>query len=107
MPDIDSEKKAGPSPLVPNQHKNRSSRQTRLTVWLSVILFTSTLLLLAITSPHSIRNRLTLWPVDKTPDQGGVSSEVEGDEYLLGVGKADITGYAADELFVSVLFQFS
>ncbi|KAJ8118790.1 hypothetical protein ONZ43_g3922 [Nemania bipapillata] len=91
MQDIDSEKKAGPSPLLPDQRKKRSSR---LTVLISTILFASTLLFLAITAPQSLRNRLILWPSKETPPQGWVSSgsESEGDEYLLGVGKADITG---------------
>ncbi|KAI0101781.1 Neutral/alkaline nonlysosomal ceramidase [Nemania sp. FL0031] len=90
MQDIDSEKKAGPSPLLPDERKNRSSRRT---VLISSILFASTLLFFIITPPHSVKNKLTLWWLDdKTPQQSWVSSGVEGDEYLLGVGKADITG---------------
>ncbi|KAJ8119688.1 hypothetical protein O1611_g10552 [Lasiodiplodia mahajangana] len=90
MQDIDSEKKAGPSPLLPDERKNRSSRRT---VLISTILFASTFLFFIITTPHSVRNKLTLWWLDdKTSEQSWVSSGVEGDEYLLGVGKADITG---------------
>ncbi|KAI0910005.1 Neutral/alkaline nonlysosomal ceramidase [Ustulina deusta] len=90
MQDIDNEKKAGPSPPLPALPKGKS---TRLTVLVSAIIFASTLLFLAIATPHSLGNRLTLWLGHEPPEQGsGSPFRAEGDEYLLGVGKADITG---------------
>ncbi len=97
MQDIDNEKKAGSSPPLPALPKGKS---TRLTVLVSAIIFASTLLFLAIATPHSLGNRLTLWLGHEPPEQGsGSPFRAEGDEYLLGVGKADITGYAIDETF--------
>ncbi|KAF2969551.1 hypothetical protein GQX73_g3972 [Xylaria multiplex] len=89
MQDVDSEKKAGPSPPLPERRRKCS---TRLNVLISALLFTSALLFFAITTPQSLRNRLAPWPNYKPPGQGWGSLKVEGDEYLLGVGKADITG---------------
>ncbi|KAI0433565.1 Neutral/alkaline nonlysosomal ceramidase [Xylaria sp. FL1042] len=90
MADIDHEKKAGPSPPLPDLRKKNP---TRLTVFLSTVLFVSTLLFLAVATPQSLRNRLTPWLGHRPPEQGwGVPFRAEGDEYLLGVGKADITG---------------
>ncbi|KAI8946508.1 Neutral/alkaline nonlysosomal ceramidase [Xylaria longipes] len=89
MQEIDDEKKAGPSPLLPDLRRNRS---TRLTVLASALLIVSTLLFLVTTAPHSVRNKLTLWLGDQAPEQPWAPSSAEGDEYLLGVGKADITG---------------
>lgn len=95
MEDIDHEKKAGPSPLLPDPRKSKS---TRLTVFLGAITFAITLLFLVIATPQSLRNRLTPWLGCEPPERGwAVPSGSDGDEYLLGVGKADITGYVNDE----------
>lgn len=97
MQDIDSEKKAGPSPSLPGLRNKKST--TRLTFLISAIFFASTLLLLAIAAPPSVRDKLTLWQDYESSQQDWVPSSAAGEEYLLGVGKADITGYASDELF--------
>ncbi|KAI1273483.1 Neutral/alkaline nonlysosomal ceramidase [Xylaria sp. FL0933] len=90
MEDIDHEKKAGPSPPLPDLRKKNP---TRLVVLVSTILFASTLLFLTVATPQCLRNRLTPWLDYQPPKQGWeTTSGVEGDEYLLGVGKADITG---------------
>ncbi|GAW16274.1 hypothetical protein ANO14919_056970 [Xylariales sp. No.14919] len=88
MQDVDNEK-AGPSPPLPGSRRNGSKR---LNVLISAILFASVLLLLVTVTPQSLRNRLTPWLDYKPLEQGWDSSRAEGDEYLLGVGKADITG---------------
>ncbi|KAI0538803.1 Neutral/alkaline nonlysosomal ceramidase [Xylaria digitata] len=89
MQDVDSEKKAGPSPPLPDLRRKCS---TRLNVLISTLLFTSALLLFALATPQSLKNRLTPWLDYKPPGQGWGPLRAEGDEYLLGVGKADITG---------------
>lgn len=86
---MDSEKKAGPSPSLPNPSRNRSAR---LTLLLSTIIFISTLLLLAVSAPPTVRNKLAQWLNHETPGTEWSQSGAQGDEYLLGVGKADITG---------------
>ncbi|KAI1194717.1 Neutral/alkaline nonlysosomal ceramidase [Nemania serpens] len=89
MQDIDSEKRAGPSPSLPAPRKNKS---TRLTFLISAVFFASTLLFLAISAPPCLRDKLALWRNYASPHRGWVPSRAKGDEYLLGVGKADITG---------------
>ncbi|KAI0402537.1 Neutral/alkaline nonlysosomal ceramidase [Xylaria palmicola] len=89
MRDIDSEKKAGPSTPLPDPRRNRF---TRLTALVSALFFASALVFLAVVAPHSLRNSLMPWLDKGTPGQTWSSSSSEGDEYLLGVGKADITG---------------
>ncbi|KAI0971578.1 Neutral/alkaline nonlysosomal ceramidase [Xylaria arbuscula] len=90
MPDIDHEKKAGPSPIPPDLPKKQ---WTKLTVFISVAIFASTLLFLAVAKPESVISRLTSW-LDHRPSeqQWEIPFGAEGDEYLLGVGKGDITG---------------
>ncbi|KAI0505936.1 Neutral/alkaline nonlysosomal ceramidase [Xylaria bambusicola] len=91
MQDIDREKKAGPSPLLPDLRRNRTT--TRLTVLASAIAFVAALLLLAIATPQSLRNRLTPWlSYEPSKQEWALPLGANGDEYLLGVGKADITG---------------
>ncbi|KAI0811360.1 Neutral/alkaline nonlysosomal ceramidase [Xylaria sp. FL0064] len=90
MADIDHEKKAGPSPPLPDLRKKNP---TRLIVLLSAILFASTLLFLTVATPQCLKNRLTPWLGYQPPKQVWETiSGAEGEEYLLGVGKADITG---------------
>jgi hypothetical protein len=98
MQDIDSEKKAGPSPSLAELRRNRSSTSTRLTILLSAVFFASALLFLVIAPPQTVKNRFRLWLDEVLPSQASqssqpsFSSDAEGDEYLIGVGKADITG---------------
>ncbi|KAJ3552664.1 hypothetical protein NPX13_g11060 [Xylaria arbuscula] len=90
MEDVDREKKAGPSPLLPDLRKSKS---TRLTIVLAAVTFATALFFLVITTPQSLRDRLTPWLGLEPSGQGwSVPSGSDGDEYLLGVGKADITG---------------
>ncbi|KAI1434170.1 Neutral/alkaline nonlysosomal ceramidase [Xylaria sp. CBS 124048] len=77
-------------PLVPDRRKYR---WIGLRVLISVALSLSTLLFLILASQSSVGEKLKLWLDDEVSRQGlGASSRAEGDEYLLGVGKADITG---------------
>ncbi|KAI1303428.1 Neutral/alkaline nonlysosomal ceramidase [Xylaria venustula] len=90
MSDIDHEKKAGPSPMSPDLPKKQ---WTRLTGFMTVVVFVSTLLFLSIATPESVISRLTGWLDDQPAEkQWEIPLSAEGDEYLLGVGKADITG---------------
>ncbi|KAI1178625.1 Neutral/alkaline nonlysosomal ceramidase [Nemania sp. FL0916] len=96
MQDIDSEKKAGPSSPFSNPRRGGSAR---LTILIYAILLASTSLFLAAIVPNTVAKRLMSWLNEDLPKQVSVSFDAEGDEYLIGVGKADITGYAADMLF--------
>ncbi|KAJ2968576.1 hypothetical protein NUW58_g10192 [Xylaria curta] len=92
MQDIDNEKKAGSSSLLPHRRRDKS---TRLALLISALIFAATLLFLAIAAPHGLRSKLAPWLYDETPEGSWAPSADEGgekDEYLLGVGKADITG---------------
>ncbi|KAI0206871.1 Neutral/alkaline nonlysosomal ceramidase [Astrocystis sublimbata] len=89
MHGIDDNKKAGPSPSLQEPHR---SRATRFTVAVPVLLFASILLLLAISTPHNLKDRLALWSNDKASEQPWAPTNAQGDEYLVGVGKSDITG---------------
>lgn len=101
MQSMDSEKKAGPSPSFPNPNPNSTrNRPTRLTLLLSTIIFIATLLLLTVSVPPTVRNKLAQWLNHETPGMEWDQSGAQGDEYLLGVGKADITGYIAYRLIL-------
>ncbi|KAI1819557.1 Neutral/alkaline nonlysosomal ceramidase [Xylaria intraflava] len=89
MKDTLDDKKAGPSPLVAGRRENRSYR---LRVLISAALFVSTLVFLVLAAPNGIRDRLQLWLDGDASRRGWDSLSAGGDEYLIGVGKADITG---------------
>ncbi|KAI1487958.1 Neutral/alkaline nonlysosomal ceramidase [Biscogniauxia mediterranea] len=84
------EEKAGPS-------ARPQPRQYRPSLFISILLFIPVLLcLIATVVPGSLKSNLSLWigsgiGEDHGKEPWGASS-VLGDEYLIGVGKADITG---------------
>jgi hypothetical protein len=98
MHNTDDEKGAGPSLSPPDPRSRRSLRVTSTTMILAV-LFAPLLFVLIISAPGNVGDRLKLWLAEQTTEHGWDRSRLEGDEYLLGVGKADITGYTAGLIF--------
>ncbi|KAI2624086.1 Neutral/alkaline nonlysosomal ceramidase [Xylaria nigripes] len=89
MQDIRKDEKSEPSPQLPDWPQNRS---TKLVTLISAAIFVSTILFLAFAAPNSVRDRLQPWLNDEVSGQDWDSATAAGDEYLIGVGKADITG---------------
>jgi len=85
------DKRAGTS--FPPSPARRMSRFTSLMVLISTVLLASLLLLFSVTTTNDAARRLKFWLGTETSEYGWDQPAVEGDEYLLGVGKADITGY--------------
>lgn len=80
------EKRAGPSPSRPTQRRG-------FFFWVCAITFAAIIFIFTLSTQNGVGNRLKLWLAEETPRLGWHRSRAEGDEYLLGVGKADITGY--------------
>ncbi|KAI8629992.1 Neutral/alkaline nonlysosomal ceramidase [Xylariaceae sp. FL1651] len=89
MDDTIDDKKAGPSLLAPGRRRGRS---TTLAFFISTLLFISILLFFTSVVPTRLHDKLKLWLDDESVKQEWDLSSLKGDEYLVGVGKADITG---------------
>ncbi|KAI1336791.1 Neutral/alkaline nonlysosomal ceramidase [Xylariaceae sp. FL0016] len=85
--------KAGPSLLQQNRHTPRNLRRPCGVTFaiLSSLLVVTTLLTFTVLFPNSLGNKLRL-SLGGTAWKSWASPRIEGDEYLIGVGKADITG---------------
>jgi hypothetical protein len=85
------DKRAG-TLLTPSPAR-RTSGFASLAVLASAVFFASLLLFLSLTTPKDAARRLKFWLGAETSEYPWGRTMAEGDEYLLGVGKADITGY--------------
>ena len=93
MPWTPRTEKAGASPPLPEfrRHRDTATRHRSTSTFIVIVLLLAISILLAITLPAGSVQKFKLWSGFQAEQDWNAESS-HGDEYLIGVGKADITG---------------